>query len=169
MGPGHLGLGFAAKSAAFKMPLWSLLIATELLDLLSFGFRKLGFESFGVSQTDLQHGLQVIQPAHIPLSHGLFMSVKWSLLAGLIAYLIFKDRRLSSITGLLVFSHWFLDFIVHLADLPLFFNSSPVLGLGLWGSGPGIMLSIVLEILLLVVGVVVYAQSRKRLKQGTSG
>ena len=33
-GLGHLGFGFAAKPVARKVPLWVLLISTELLDLL---------------------------------------------------------------------------------------------------------------------------------------
>ncbi len=62
--------------------------------------------------------------------------------------------------GLVIFSHWALDFIVHLPDLPLLFSNSPRLGLGLWGSGPGLVLSGVLEILLLAGGLVIYLRWR---------
>ena len=34
--------------------------------------------------------------------------------------------------GAAVVSHWFLDVVVHVADLPLAGNDSPKLGLGLW-------------------------------------
>ena len=38
MGPGHLGIGLAAKPIAPKAPLWVLLVASETLDLLCFCF-----------------------------------------------------------------------------------------------------------------------------------
>ncbi len=37
--PGHLAIGLAAKSAVPKAPLWVLLVATEIPDLLFFAFQ----------------------------------------------------------------------------------------------------------------------------------
>ena len=54
---GHFGVGFAAKRMAPKAPLWSLLVASQPLDLVSFAFAAVGLEAFGVSRTDLQHGV----------------------------------------------------------------------------------------------------------------
>ena len=164
MGPGHLGVAFAAKPLAPKAPLWTLLVASEALDLLSFGFIALGMEKVAVSQTDFKNGLQIITPGWIPWSHGLFMSVVWSVLFATIAYLIFKDRKASGIIGLVTFSHWILDLIVHPPDLPLLFRNSPELGLGLWTSGPGLILSMVLEFALLSGGVAIYLAWRKQRK-----
>jgi hypothetical protein len=154
--PGHLALGFAAKSAAPKAPLWVLLVASEVLDLVCFGFVAIGIEKLGVSHTDLARGLTVLAPASIPWSHGLFMSIIWSVIAAAIAYAVYRDRRTVAIVGLVVSSHWALDFIVHLPDLPLFFNGSPKLGFGLWGSGPGLILSGILEFALLAGGMILY-------------
>lgn len=162
MGPGHFAIAFAAKPTALKVPLWVLLLATEVLDLLSFAFQALGIEDFGVTTTDLQHGVQVLVPATLPWSHGLFMSIIWSLLAAGIAYLVWRDRQAGMIVGLAIFSHWVLDFIVHLPDLPLLFSGSPRVGLGLWGSGAGLVISGVLEIVLLAAGTVIYLATRKR-------
>lgn len=47
MGPGHLAIAFAAKPAAPKAPLWILLIANIVLDLLTYGFKAIGMEDFG--------------------------------------------------------------------------------------------------------------------------
>jgi len=162
MGPGHLAIGLAAKSAAPRVPLWVLLLATETLDLLGFAFRALGIETFGITQTTLTQGVQVIVPGLDPWSHGLFMSVVWSALAAAIAFLIYRERRTAGIIGLVVFSHWVLDFIVHPPDLLLFFNGSPSVGLGLWTSGPGFIISIILEIGLLAEGIAIYLAARKR-------
>ena len=162
MGPGHLGVAFAAKPLAPKAPLWMLLVASEALDLLCFGFVTLGLEKTAVSKTDFQHGVQTITPGSIPWSHGLFMSIIWSMFFTAIAYLVFKNWRTSGMIGLVVFSHWVLDFIVHPPDLPLFFRNSLELGLGLWTSGPGLILSAVSEFVLLGGGIAIYLISRKR-------
>jgi membrane-bound metal-dependent hydrolase YbcI (DUF457 family) len=160
--PGHFAVGLAAKSVTPKVPLWVLLVANEALDLLSFGFLAAGLEELGVSQTDFVQGVKMISPGSIPWSHGLFMSVIWSLLTALVVYLISRDRRVSAVLGLVVFSHWVLDFIVHPADLPLLFGSSTRVGLGMWTSGVGLITSIVLEFALLVGGIAIYKVNRKR-------
>jgi hypothetical protein len=162
MGPGHLGIAFAAKPVAPKAPLWTLLVASEALDLLCFGCTAVGLEKFGVTQVSMADGIEIVIPGSIPWSHGLFMSLVWSALAAGIAYLVFRDRRTSGVLGLVVFSHWVLDFIVHLPDLPLLFEGSPKLGLGLWATGPGLILSGVLEVVLLAGGVAIYIVTRKR-------
>jgi hypothetical protein len=55
-----------------------------------------------------------------------------------------------------------LDFIVHPAELTLLLPGSPMVGWGLWTSGPGIIASIVLEFVLIIAGVVIYMTTRKR-------
>jgi hypothetical protein len=162
MGPAHLAIGLAAKSAAPKVPLWVLLAAGEVLDLLCFGFMAIGMENSGVNSMSLDQGLKVLAPASIPWSHGLFISVVWSVVAAAIAHLIYRDRRTSSIVGLAVFSHWVLDFIVHPGELPLLFSGSPTVGLGLWTSGPGLILSLILEVVLLAGGITIYITRSKK-------
>jgi hypothetical protein len=162
MGPAHFAIAFAVKPAAPKVPLGVLLVAAEVIDLLCFGFIALGIENAGVSRTDISQGVSVISPASVPWSHGLFMSVVWSLAAAAVAFLVYRQRRASAVVGLVVFSHWVLDFIVHPPDLPLLFGGSPMVGLGLWTSGPGLILSGLLEVALLAGGVAIYAVARKR-------
>ena len=76
--------------------------------------------------------------------------------------MIYREKRTSAVVGLLVFSHWMLDFIVHPPDLHLLFKNSPQIGLGLWMSAPGLIISILLELLLLAGGVVLYVLYFKR-------
>ena len=165
MGPAHLGVGFAAKTIAPKAPLWSLLVASEVLDLLSFGFIALGVEKVATSQTDFSHGVQTITPGSTPWSHGLVMSIVWSLLFGMLAFLFTKNRRVGVVLGLVVFSHWVLDFVVHPPDLPLLFVGSSEVGLGLWTSGPGIIISMILEFVLLGGGIAIYVAWRRKEKK----
>ena len=160
--PGHFGIAFAAKPAAPKAPLLVLLVASEALDLLTIPFMGLGIERGAQYSISIEEGLRIMVPGSVPWSHGLFMSLIWSLFFAAIAYLIYRDRRTSGIVGLVVFSHWVLDFIVHSPDLPLFFEGSKVFGLGLWSSGPGFIASVALEFVLLAIGLAIYLRARRR-------
>ena len=161
MGPGHLAVGLAAKRVAPKVHLGVLLLATEVLDILCFGFIFAGIER---SSTD---------PAlvSIPWSHGLFMSVIWSVLAALVAARIFRNNRTGAIIGLVVFSHWVLDFISHPMgigqplppDLPLLFDGSPKVGLGLYNYS--LAVAIATDFGLLILGVAIYIRTIKKKNQ----
>jgi hypothetical protein len=155
-------VGFAAKRLAPKAPLWVLLVASEALDLLCFAFMSLGVEQMAESTVDLVSGIQYVTEGSVPWSHGLLMSLAWSLAFGALAGLLWRDQRTGFAVGLVVFSHWVLDLIVHVPDLPLLLEGSPLLGLGLWGSGAGLVVSGILEVVLLVGGFVFYWRMRKQ-------
>ncbi len=166
--PGHFAIGLAAKSAAPKVPLWVLLLTTEVFDLLFFAFQAAGIEKMAVSTMTFERGIEILTPGSVPWSHGLFMCVLWSVVGAAIAFLFYRDRRTSVVIGLVLFSHWVLDFIVHVPDLPLLFEGSPLLGLGLWASGPGLIVATVLELGMLAGGIAIYVAARKRRADGRS-
>jgi hypothetical protein len=83
-------------------------------------------------------------------------------MAAALALLVFRERRASILVGLAVFSHWVLDFVVHPPELPLLFQGSPLVGLGLWAFGPGLVLSGLLEFCLLAGGIALYMITRRR-------
>jgi hypothetical protein len=162
MGPiGHFAVGLAAKPTAPKVPLVILLLATWILDILAMAFGFAGIE--GVKRG-------------IPWSHGLFMSVIWSVFAALLAARLYREYRAGVIVGLLVFSHWALDFVSHPIpfssfswrswqwsyghplppDLPLLFGSSPKVGLGLYNSISAVEAT-ALEFGMFILGSAVYA------------
>ncbi len=58
--------------------------------------------------------------------------------------------------GIAVLSHWFLDFIVHTPDLPLWSDASTKLGFGLWNNA---IATYALEAALLTVGLWIYLRS----------
>lgn len=162
-GLGHLAPGFAAKSVTPHVPLWALLIAGETNDLLYFLFSSAGIEQKAViTVMDFNQGVKYLTPGSSPWSHGLFMSVIWAMIAAAIAFLFYRDHRTSSVVGLVVFSHWLLDFLMH-SNLPLFFEGSPLVGLGLENSGAGFLFMTVLDILLLAVGIAIYCRAGKRI------
>src|SRR3974377_1748803 len=110
---GHFGVGLALKPVAPRLQLWALLLATEALDILGFGFSAAGIQTPGSYQIDLSHGIVAISPVSTPWSHGLSMALIWSVIALALGLVFFRDRRASMVLGLAVFSHWALDFIAH--------------------------------------------------------
>jgi hypothetical protein len=162
MGPlGHCALGLAAKPMAPQVPIGVLLLATEILDIFATAFVYAGIEG-GTATGN-------------PWSHGLFMSVVWSLVAALLVARIYRSNRAGTIVGLLVFSHWVLDFVSHPIpfpsfswrtwqwsygnplppDLPLLFGGSPRVGLGLYNSISAVEAT-VLELGMFLLGATVY-------------
>lgn len=160
-GIGHLAAGLAAKPVAPQAPLLVLLVASEANDLLYFLFTAAGLEHPVASTMDFHQGVRYLTPGSNPWSHGLFMSVVWSLAAAALAWLCFRNRRTAGVIGLVVFSHWVLDFLMH-SNLPLFFAGSPLLGLGLENSGPGFIFITLLDLLLFSAGIAIYLVYRSR-------
>ncbi|MGB8983947.1 MAG: hypothetical protein WCC12_18910 [Anaerolineales bacterium] len=160
-GLGHLAAGFAAKPAASQIPLWALLVASETNEIVYFLFTAIGLEEKAVMTMSLTEGVRYLTPASNPWSHGLFMSVVWSLAAAALGFLLYKDRRSALILGGVVFSHWILDFLMH-SNLPLLFEGSPVVGLGLENSGPGFIFITVFDLVILTAAIVLYFRSRKQ-------
>jgi len=163
MGPiGHFSVALAAKPMVPKVSLGVLLVARWMLDILAIVFGLAGIERGG--------------SAGLPWSHGLFMSVIWSVVAALLAARIYRDHRAGVIVGLLVFSHWVLDFVSHPipfstfswrswhwsyghplpSDLPLLFGGSPKVGLGLYNSISAVEAT-ALEFGMFILGGAVYA------------
>ena len=99
------------------------------------------------------------------------MSVIWSVLALGITALITRNRRSSIIVGLVVLSHWVLDFISHPmypetdADLPLLFAGSPKVGLGLWHTHGGYVVGEAVSVGLGLVLLVYDLRRAARLRQ----
>ena len=152
----HAAIGVAAAQlVAPKAPIWVLAAATAIPDLLFFGFQAAGMEHKAKTHLDLRKGLSYLSPASIPWSHGLFMNVVWSVVVAAIAFPFYRDLRTSIVVGLMVFSHWVLDFIVY-PNLSLLFDGSPLVGLGLITTGSGFIIGMILELGLIAGGVAVY-------------
>jgi len=93
-----------------------------------------------------------------PISHSLLMSLVWGALFGGLYWFFKKDGKSALVLGICVVSHWVLDLVVHIPDLPLFPGNSPKLGLGLW-NWPA--LTAVAEGTLFVVGLIFYLRVSK--------
>jgi membrane-bound metal-dependent hydrolase YbcI (DUF457 family) len=150
---GHLAVALGAKGAEPRLPLGAAVAAAFGLDLLWPILLLLGAESVEVHAGDT--AFTNLAFVSYPWSHSLLTVMVWSGLAAVIAHRVFKSSRIAAILGLLVLSHWVLDFISHRPDLPLW-PGGPVAGLGLWNSIPA---TILVEGGLLVIGLWLYARA----------
>lgn len=130
---GHFALAFAAKRVAPRASLGTLFAAAQLLDLIWPPLVLLGVE-----EVRIDPGNTAVTPLDFvsyPWSHALDMAILWGALFGGVHFARRRDGATAAWLGLLVVSHWVLDWISHRPDLPLWPNG-PKVGLGLWDSLP---------------------------------
>jgi len=153
---GHYSVSFAAKRFEPQLPLWLLFLAVQLVDIIWSIFIFTGIEKASVSHEVAGTPLDLY---YMPYTHSLLGALLWSAIAFLIIrYVpIIKNRNFSKafIVSIAVFSHWLLDLIVHTSDLPLWLNTFKV-GLGFYENA---ILSFSLEVVLLIVGFLIYLRS----------
>jgi hypothetical protein len=158
---GHYGVAFATKKADASIPLWVLFLAVQWLDVIWAPLVLLGVE-----RVRIVPGFTATNPLdlyYMPYTHSLVAAISWSVAAAL-AYGAIRpaSTRTRLLVGLAVFSHWILDFIVHVPDLPLYDNRAKV-GLGLWNA-PIVAFS--LEAMLLLGAIAIYLRTVQRRRSG---
>jgi hypothetical protein len=159
---GHYGLAFALKRAEPKVSLGTLFLAVQLVDLAWGATILLGWEKVAISP-----GWTAASPLRFlsyPITHSLAAAVLWAAAASAVWYTLptrdtSHHARAALVVALAVASHWVLDAIVHVPDLPLAGDTSPKIGLGLWNNLPA---TLAIEFALLIVGVALYLGSGTR-------
>ena len=144
---GHFGVAAAIKSKAPELPLWSLLVSTQLLDIAFIPFTLAGVESM----EPIGEGGYARMIIYAFYTHSLVGALLLSILAACLAG-GFWGKKSGTIIGLVAFSHWILDLIVHRPDMPILpgnMGNFPLLGFGLWES---VSVSILIEFLLIAAG-----------------
>src|SRR5437867_8868244 len=153
---GHFAVGFAAKRAAPRTSVTALLTAALFLDVLWPLFLWLGIE-----QVRIDPGNTAFTPLDFvsyPWSHSLLMTLVWSVAAAALYQARTKYAAGARWVGLLVFSHWVLDFVSHRPDLPLSPFGGPKVGLGLWNSVPA---TVVTEVAMFLIGLGLYLSATR--------
>jgi hypothetical protein len=141
---GHFAVALAAKTKAPKLPLWTLMGASQLLDIGWSGLVIAGIEKVRIDPALKGSPFDLYD---MPYTHSLPAAILWSGAAGMVAYLAASRSRLVGLViGGTVFSHWLLDLLVHRPDLSLGVSSIK-LGLGLW-NWPGVELALELALFL---------------------
>jgi hypothetical protein len=148
----HLAVGLASKRITPGISVWFLVFCAYLIDILFMIFMIAGIEQLPLPD----------QVGTAPWSHSLFMAIIWSVLATVIALHFLHDSRTSIILGLLVFSHWIIDFVSQPMTFvfpnsasPLLhpFGGAPSIGLGVWSTEMGVFLG---EFSSLIIGIAIY-------------
>ena len=126
---GHYAAALAAKAAAPRGPLWTYVAAAQLIDIGWSSLVMAGVETVSFNP-ELAGSPLVLD--HMPWTHGLPAAAVWSL-AGLLAarFVARLPWRTALVVGLVVLSHWGLDWLVHRPDLELWPGGDKV-GLGGW-------------------------------------
>ncbi len=148
---GHIGAALAIGRVERRVNIGAFVFAALLLDVVLWLFILFGWEIVTIPG----NFAATHQPAFVfPYSHGLLAAIAWSLLAGVATYLWYPQLgagryRAAALVGMVVFSHWLLDVLVHIPELPLVGESSAKVGLGLWQIMP---IALVVEAFIALAG-----------------
>lgn len=158
---GHLAAGLVLKKMERRINLGWLFFAALFHDFLLGILVLLGLEQIHIPADFAQtHYLTFT----FPYSHGLVASIVWSALAFGITYAVLprwstKERKQAGLAiALTVFSHFVMDWFVHIPEMPLLGENSPKLGLSLWNNLP---LALGLEVGLVLIGFIYYLSAVK--------
>ena len=125
---GHYGPAIWDAQRGSGLRLWHALLAVQAIDIVSAIFSLIGIE--GHNRPDGSHPLAL----DIAWSHSLLSAVIISVGVAII-YRVCRPNagwRVIVLIGVLAFSHWPFDWLVHRPDLPIYPGGEQLLGLGLW-------------------------------------
>lgn len=153
---GHFAPAFIAAAVSPRSPrLGTLFVAAQLVD---WGFFALA--TIGVERMRIDPAASVMVPFdlyHMPYTHSLIGAALWAFAALVVVGISQRSLFPGLVAGLVVLSHWPLDWLVHVPDLTLD-GDPPKLGLGLWNN-PGVAIPLELA---LTLGAFAYYVRRTR-------
>ena len=155
---GHIGVALAIGSVERRVNVGVFIGAALLLDFVLWLLVLLGWESVTIPA----NFANTHQPDFVfPYSHSLLASFLWSILAGAVGYFFYSlgklvKRRAAVLVAAAVFSHWFVDALVHQPEMSLAGVKSPLVGFALWHNMP---VALVVEAALVVVGLYLFVHA----------
>jgi hypothetical protein len=149
---GHFAVGIAGRRLTPRAGLGWWLTSVIFLDMVWPVLVLLGLEHAEIVQSS--NPFLTLKFTDYPISHSLVGAVVWSaIFAG-----VWRLAKGGAYGGWLlaggVFSHWVLDVISHVSDMPVL-PHGPYIGFGLWRSVP---LTIVVESAMFVAAIAYYAR-----------
>ncbi len=127
---GHWAPALAAAAITPRAPKLGLLfVAAQLVDWAFFALVIVGVEKLRI-----EPGITVMRPLdmyHMPYTHSLLGSLVWAATFAVAVWLGRKDALAALLGAGVVVSHWFLDVLVHTADMS-FAGEDAKFGLALW-------------------------------------
>ncbi len=152
---GHFGLAFAAKRVAPRTSLGTTFVAAQLADLFWPILLLTGAEQVRITSAP-PNPLLTLDFVSYPWSHSLATQLIAGAVFGMCYFAITRYKTGALIVGLLVPSHWLLDLLVHVPDLPLYPGGAARLGFGLWRNP---IVTVVVELAVYLAGVWIYARA----------
>jgi len=152
---GHYAVSLPLRKVEKNASLGMLFLAVQFVDILFFTFVLLGLERINIVKnfTPSTH----FELIYMPYTHSLAASFLWAGLVYLASRLLTPSASSTALVmALAVLSHWFLDVIVHTPDLPLWDNTSPKVGFGLWHNA---IATYMVEAALILMGLWLYLRS----------
>lgn len=127
---GHFAPAFIAAAANQRAPkLGILFIAAQLVDWVFFTLAIVGVETMRIDPA--ASAMVPFDLTYLPYSHSLLACGLWAIGFALIVGRWHYSVSAGLLAGLVVLSHWLLDFVVHPPDLTLA-GGAKTYGLGLW-------------------------------------
>lgn len=124
---GHYAPALSARRVAPEAPLWALFLAAQAVDILYFGLVFGGIEAASLHPGEVPK----FEVAHGVWSHSLAMTAVYGGGALAAGRMLGWGRAGVALAAVLV-SHWLLDLVVHVPDLPLALDQASAVGFGLW-------------------------------------
>jgi hypothetical protein len=145
---GHYGIALGAKALFPDAPLPMLMLSTQMIDVVFAGLVLAKVERVEIDVTATP--TVPLRLTYMPFSHGLLGALAISVLMAGLTVLLYPETPaiIAYVIGLVCFSHWLLDLIVHDRDMPLIANRHHV-GFGLWHNRTA---SIALEYGVIILG-----------------
>ena len=126
---GHYAPAYLLRGRFPSAPLWMLFLAVQAVDVAFFALVPFGIERLAIEPS--ARGPLAMDLQSIPYTHSLTMTFVYVLLL-LVAGLFVRRAGLGLAVALAVASHWALDLLVHVHDLPLTAAQEVKVGFGLW-------------------------------------
>jgi hypothetical protein len=152
---GHFGLAFAAKRAAPRTSLGTTFVAAQLADLFWPIFLLVGAEQVRIAPKS-HNPFLTLDFVSYPWSHSLATELAAGAAFGALYFALTRYKAGAIVVGLLVPSHWLLDLVVHVPDLPLYPGGAGRFGFGLWHNPAA---TVVVELIVYFAGVWIYART----------
>jgi hypothetical protein len=161
---GHFAAALIGKSIKREIPLWHLMLAANAMDFFWIALNFLQIESFSITDPSApgSSAFLWLNLHTMPWSHGLIASMALSVVLGLLYLKFFTLKRydIACVFALIVWSHWWLDLIVHRPDLHVIGDNYQ--GWGLWSS---VTASLIIELGLFVIAIAIYVMRTAKLPQ----
>ena len=155
---GHYAPALVLQRVRPSIPLWVLFVATQAVDIAWGLFVLTGVEHVRVVPGFTESNS--LDLYDMPYSHGLVATIAWSVGLALVWRALRHtqaQRGEALILGLAVASHFVLDLVVHVPDLPLVGPHGTMVGFGLWRHRD---LALLVELATFAAGALVWRRAR---------